>query len=384
VPYYARQGNLPPTKHTVFRKGDGTLHREELFSTRGFGGAYSTKYHLHIPSGAVRQREVPAPQAEPWPDAPLDWLHFKTADLANDGDFIGARAVFLGNADCTIATARITKNTDLLYRNARASEYLFVHHGHGMLESEFGQLRFAPGDQLVVPRGVTYRLRFIPPLDARLLVVETRAALDLPAHYRNSVGQIDEGAPFCERDLRAPELKEPRDEQGEFAVHVKAGNRSFEQVLAHHPFDVVGWDGYVFPWAFNVASFHPRVGRVHLPPPVHSLLRNDALVLCNFVPRPYDFLPGAVPAPYYHSNVDCDEVLYYAAGEFMSRKGIVEGSITLHPAGLPHGPQPGRVEASLGAKGTDELAIMVDTFAPLQPTLNVKKTLDLGYAQSWL
>ncbi|MBI5549029.1 MAG: homogentisate 1,2-dioxygenase [Deltaproteobacteria bacterium] len=384
MPFYVRQGELPRVKHTAFRKADGSLYREEMVSTRGFSGAYTTRYRLNVPSGAVRQRELAVPRPEPWPEAPVLWSHFKTFELAQEGDFVGARAVFLSNESCSIATARVTRNSETLFRNACASELVFVHRGQGVMESEFGALPFDVGDQLVIPRATTYRLHFDSLADVRLLILESRSPFELPAHYRNQAGQLDEGAPFCERDLRHPVLQPPRDERGEFPVLVKHGDRLFEHVLPSHPFDVAGWDGYLFPWTLDIKAFHPKVGRIHLPPPVHAVLRTEALVVCDFVPRPYDFHPDAVPAPYYHSNVDSDEVLYYAGGEFMSRKGVVEGSMTLHPAGMPHGPQPGRVEASIGAAGTQEYAVMIDTFAPLRPTLNVKRTLDAAYAQSWL
>ena len=385
MPFYVRRGELPRVKHTAFRKGDGpALYREELFSSRGFAGPYSTRYHLGSPSALLRSREIALAKAEPWAEAPLSYLHCFTDRLEAGGDFLSARRTLLANAQVGLATAQPTANADFFFRNAWASEYLFVHRGDGVLRSEFGDLRFGPGDQLVVPRGTTYRLDLDRPEGNKLLVVECDQAFEIPAHYRNGVGQLEEHAPYCERDLRVPELAEPRDAKGEFRLILKAGERAFEQVLANHPFDVVGWDGYLFPFALNLRDFHPKVGRIHLPPPAHLFLRNDRLALCNFVPRPFDFHPDAIPVPYFHSNVDCDEVLYYAGGEFMSRKGIVEGSLTLHPAGMPHGPQPGKIEASLGKTSTDEWAVMVDTFAPLRPTANARRTLDEGYAQSWL
>lgn len=382
--FYARRGEVPRVKHTAFRKPGGALYREELLSSRGFAGPYSTRYHLGAPTELLRSREIALPRAGAWPEAPLVWLHLRTDRVGSAGDFLTSRRAVLLNEQVSIAVARPSENSEVLYRNASASEYLFVHRGKGVLRCELGDLPFSDGDQLLVPRGTTYQLAFDHPEASKLLVVECDQAFEVPAHYRNSAGQLSEAAPYCERDLRVPELGPPRDERGEFRLVLKAKERAYEQVLARHPFDVVGWDGYLFPFAINLRDFHPKVGRIHLPPPVHLLFANDRLALCNFVPRPFDFHPDAIPVPYFHSNVDCDEVLYYAGGDFMSRKGIGEGSITLHPAGMPHGPQPGKIEASLGKTSTDEWAVMVDTFAPLRPTAEARAMLDEGYPQSWL
>ena len=383
--FYVRQGELPRVKHTAFLKGDGkSLYREELVSTRGFSGAYSTKYHLNIPSAVLRTRELTVPATAPWSEAQVLYLHFFTDRKRQEGDFVTSRSLCLKNSHCRISTATPDRNSEVFFRNALASEYLFVHRGSGALLCDQGRISFGPGDQLVIPRATTYQLRFEDLAANKLLVVESDSAIEIPADYRNASGQLEEHAPYCERDLRVPQLMPPRDERGEFRVILKAGERWFEHVLPTHPFDLVGWDGFHFPYALNVHDFHPKVGRVHLPPPVHLAFRAERFVLCNFVPRPYDFHPQAIPAPYFHSNVDSDEVLYYVEGEFMSRKGIEQGSITLHPGGMPHGPQPGRTEASVGARETNELAIMIDTFDPLTPTVNVRETLDPGYAQSWL
>ncbi|RME22690.1 MAG: homogentisate 1,2-dioxygenase, partial [Candidatus Zixiibacteriota bacterium] len=313
------------------------------------------------------------------------YYHFFTDDLKTEGSFITNRHVFLQNNDCSIATCRVTEPTDDFFRNAYHNEYIFVHRGKGVLRSEFGALPFEPGDQLIIPRTVIYRLEFDDyKADNKLLIVESRTAYEIPKHYRNEYGQLEEHAPYAERDFKIPTELTPRDETGEFRVIIKAGQRYFEHIVPHHPFDVVGWDGYFYPFALNIRDYHPKVGRIHLPPPIHLAFITEHFVLCNFVPRPFDFHPDAIPAPYWHSNIDSDEVLYYVEGDFMSRKGIKEGSITLHPGGMPHGPQPGKYEGSVGAKATNEYAVMVDTFAPLRPTLNVKKTMDEKYAQSWL
>lgn len=385
MPFYHKLGEVPPVRHTTFYKPDGkSLYREELVSSKGFSDIYSNKYHINMPTAVIKVSEIiPGPNHD-WPDAPLNYYHFYTDKSEIRGDFITARVVFLENNGCALATARITEESDDFYRNAYASEYIFVHHGSGELLSEYGQLPFAEGDQLIIPRATTYQLKFNDYENNKLLIVESATPFEIPSHFRTHSGQFTEDAPYAERDFKLPEYTEAIDRKGEFRMVVKAGKKFFEQILPHYPFDLIGWDGYLYPYAFNIKSYHAKVGRVHLPPPIHIAFKTQEFVLCNFVPRPYDFHPDAIPAPYFHSNIDSDEVLYYVDGDFMSRKGVVEGSITLHPCGMPHGPQPGRTEDSVGAKETNEWAVMVDTFAPLRPTLNVKKTLDEGYPQSWL
>lgn len=385
MPFYHKLGQVPRVKHTTFYKADGkSLYREELFGSKGFSGVYSNKYHIHLPTALHRVGPADIPGLELWDDAPLACYHFFTDKQKRTGNFITARRVFLHNSDCTIGTARVKEKTDDFYRNAHAAEYIFVHHGSGTLHSEFGRLPFVPGDQLVIPRAVTYHMEFDNFDNNYLLIVESPTPFDIPSHYKNDYGQFEEHAPYCEREFKLPEFAEPIDQKGEFRIVVKAGDSYYEHIAAHHPFDVVGWDGYLYPFAFNIRDYHAKVGRIHLPPPIHLMFITGGFVLCNFVPRPYDFHPDAIPAPYFHSNIDSDEVLYYVEGDFMSRKGITEGSITLHPGGMPHGPQPGKTEASVGAKGTDEYAVMIDTFRPLKLTQAVKETIDEGYTRSWL
>ncbi len=392
MPHYHRAGEVPRVKHTTFHRADGEgLHREELVSSKGFGGIYSLKYRLEMPTGLVEMRTIDLPRVHPWSEAPLLPMHLLPPEaLAHraegdfGGDFIRARRVLFQNEGCTVAIARVTHGTEELYRNARASEYLFIHRGRGLFKSDFGELAFEPGDQLVIPRAVTWRLEPESFDDVRLLCIESTSALEIPRAYRNEYGQLLEEAPYCERDFKLPILGEPTRAKGPFSLIIRDGARAFEQKLAHHPFDLVGWDGYLYPYALNVRDFHPKVGRIHLPPPVHAVLRSEHFVLCNFVPRPFDFHPNAVPAPYFHSNIDSDELLYYFGGEFMSRTGMHEGSITLHPSGLPHGPQPGRTEASLGQAGTEEWAVMLDTYSRLQPTLAARALFDERYPRSWL
>jgi homogentisate 1,2-dioxygenase len=385
MPFYHRLGELPPVKHTTFYKPDGkSLYREELFSSKGFSGVYSTKYHFHPPTEVLRMNDLSWNEDVDWPEAPVLYYHFFTDKKKSSGTFITARKLYLRNPHCHIYTAHVTSDTDEFYRNAYGAEYVFVHHGTGVMLSEFGKIPFKEGDQFIIPRAVTYQIKFDNFENNKLMIVESDTAYEIPNHYRNDYGQLLEHAPYSERDFKLPEYMEPNDESGEFHVIIKAGTRYFEHILPHHPFGVVGWDGYLYPFAFNIKDYHAKVGRIHLPPPVHLAFRTGHFILCNFVPRPFDFHEKAIPAPYFHSNIDSDEVLYYVEGDFMSRKGVVEGSITLHPGGMPHGPQPGKTEASIGKKGTDEYAVMIDTYAPLRPTLHVKDVIDENYAKSWL
>jgi len=385
MPFYHKVGDIPKVKHTTFHKKDGkSLFREELISTIGFSGVYSNLYHHNLPTTLLNQTQITNPDAGPWEDAPLNYLHFSTDSSKRGGDFISSRMAYLYNAQCRIACAHVTEPTDRFYRNAWAYEYIFVHRGKGELHSPYGKNVFGPGDQIIIPKATTYSFHFDDYEDNKLLIVESPTPFDIPAHFRNSYGQMEEHAPYCERDFRPPEFMEPNLEEGAFQVIVKVGDRMFEHTTRHHPYDVVGWDGYLYPYCFNIDDYHAKVGRIHLPPPVHLAFTTAHLVICNFVPRPYDFHEAAIPAPYFHSNVDSDEVLYYVKGNFMSRKGISEGSITLHPGGMPHGPQPGRTEDSVGATWTDECAVMIDTFAPLQLTANIQDALDKDYPQSWL
>jgi len=385
MPFYHKLGDIPRVKHTAFLKPDGkSLYREELVSSKGFSGIYSNLYHIHLPTELKKSRPLPPRKNVDWPEAPVLWMHFFTDKMQSKGNFITARNVFLRNPHCIISTAHPGEDTDDFYRNAYGAEYVFIHHGSGTFLSEYGKIRFEPGDQFIIPRAVTHQFKFDTYGGNKMLIVESDTAFEIPNHYRTDYGQFAEHAPYAERDFKPPHEIEPQDEAGEFRVVLKAGDKYFEHIVPHHPFDVVGWDGYLFPFAFNIRSFHPKVGRIHLPPPVHLVFKTGHFIMCNFNPRPFDWYPNAIPAPYYHSNIDSDEVLYYVEGDFMSRKGVEEGSITLHPGGMPHGPQPGKTEESIGAKGTEEYAIMIDTYSPLRPTLNVRKTLDEGYAQSWL
>ena len=386
MPFYHKLGDMPKVKHTTFYKPDGkSLYREELASSKGFSGVYSNKYHHFLPTALKDSRPIASPNnAQEWKDAQVLFYHFFTYDKESSGNFINSRTVFLQNEHTTMATAKVTEDTDLFFRNAFHNEYIFIHHGQGNFLSEYGSFKFVEGDQLIIPRCTTYQLKFDNYDNNRLLLVESDTAFEIPKNYRNDYGQLTENAPYSERDFIIPDNLPAICEKGDFKVILKAGKKYFEHLLPHHPFDVVGWDGFLYPFALNIKSYHSKVGRIHLPPPTHLCFKTQNFVLCNFVPRPFDFHQEAIPTPYFHSNIDSDEVIYYVAGDFMSRKGVKEGSITLHPGGMPHGPQPGKTEESIGKKGTDEYAVMVDTFTPLRPTLNVKDTLDEGYSRSWL
>ncbi len=382
MPFYRQLGRVPRKRHIAFRGGDGRLHPEELIGSEGFSGLSSLLYHLRPPTKVKAVRLLKCLEWAPEQDRLLRHRHFLTRRLETGPSIVFDRVPLLFNADVALAAVNPRQAEDALYRNAQGDEIVFVAEGKGILESPLGSLPFRDGDYVIVPRGILHRFTFDGP--ARCLVIESRGTVRTPKRYRNEHGQLLEHSPYSERDIRVPEWVEPKDEAGDVPVVVKKDNQLVEMVLAQHPFDVVGWDGYYYPWAFNIHDFEPRVGRVHLPPPVHQTFEGDGFVVCSFCPRPYDFEPDAVPAPYNHSNVMSDEVIYYASTEFMSRKGIEYASVTLHPDGLPHGPHPGRAEASIGQKRTDELAVMVDTFRSLEVSTNAVGIEDGDYYRSWL
>jgi homogentisate 1,2-dioxygenase len=349
----------------------------------GFTGPASLLYHIHPPTTVLAARRLAATAYQPDGDPVLKHRHLRTARLAEGGSPTLDRTPLLFNDEVALLFARPTANDRHFYRNAQADEVVYVGEGSGVLESQFGELPYRQGDYLVIHRHILHRLR-IDPVPHRLLVIESRGYVRIPRRYRNEYGQVVEGAPYSERDFRPPAELTTIDEKGEFPIVIKQHHALHEYVLDHHPFDVVGWDGMFYPWAFNIHDFEPIVGMIHQPPPIHQTFQGDGFVVCSFCPRPYDFHPEAVPAPYNHSNVDSDEVLYYASSEFMSRKGIEYGSITLHPDGIPHGPHPGRAEASIGAKATEELAVMLDTFRPLRVSQQALAIEDPSYFRSWV
>jgi homogentisate 1,2-dioxygenase len=343
-------------------------------------------YHIHPPTTVKSVRRVREIKWEADPDQTLHHRHFLTSRIKKGGSATLDRIPLLFNQDIAMLYVEPDKNDAHFYRNAQADELVYVSKGSGVLESTYGVLPFHEGDYLVIHRGILHRYKFDLKAEQqpKLVIFESRGHVRWPKRYRNEFGQLIEGAPYSERDIRRPTFVEPIDEMGDFPILVKQYDGINEIVLDHHPLDVVGWDGYFYPWAFNINDFEPIVGRVHQPPPVHQTFQGDGFVVCSFCPRPYDFHPEAVPAPYNHSNVDSDEVLYYASSEFMSRKGIEFGSITHHPDGIPHGPHPGRAEASIGAKYTDELAVMMDSFRPLKVAKQAMEIEDKEYHKSWL
>jgi homogentisate 1,2-dioxygenase len=379
---YHRLGDVPRKRHTVMRGADGSLLAEELIGSHGFNGPSSLLYHLRPPTAVRAVGASRSTRPEPAPETPLMPRHFRTGALTTGPSPVLDRVPLLFNRDVALAMVRPSIEEDDFFRNGQADELIFVCEGRGVLECVLGELPFGPEDYLVVPRGIVHRFR-LGPGPHRFLILESAGSIRVPRRYRNDVGQLTESSPYCERDLRRPERLHPVDRVGEFRILVKQRDALTEVVLDHHPFDVVGWDGCYYPWALNIRDFEPRVGRVHLPPPFHQTFEGDGFVVCSFCPRPCDFDRQAVPVPYHHSNVMSDEVLYYAGGEFLSRSGIERGSMTLHPDGVPHGPQPGRTEASLGRPATDEVALMLDTFRPLTVSRAALSLEDPHYAFSW-
>ncbi|HEY1680873.1 MAG TPA: homogentisate 1,2-dioxygenase [Candidatus Tumulicola sp.] len=383
MPSYVRAGSVPHKRHIQFRRPDGGLYAEELFSTKGFESSYSLLYHMRPPTATLDVRPWERPAVRYVQNDPLRNRHFKTAALqVPAGDAVESRVPVLGNADMKISVAQADRPMEYWYRNTGGDEMLFVHHGAGVLETQFGTLAYRERDYLIIPTGTIYRL--IPAAPTRLLVHESTGEIKIPRRYRNEYGQLEEHAPYYERDFRVPVLGKPQEQQGEYEIRVTNAGRNATYIVQNHPSDVVGWDGYCYPYAFNVDEFMPITGKLHQPPPAHATFEAPGAAFCAFVPRLFDYHPLAIPVPYNHSSVDCDEVIYYVSGNFMSRRGIDEGSITLHAAGAPHGPQPGAVEASLGKTSTDEIAVMVDTFAPLMMAEPVLACEDGQYFRSWL
>ena len=385
MPFYHQLGSVPRKRHIVFRRPDGGLYAEELMGHEGFVGTSSLLYHTHPPTTYKSARKVRDFVLEADTETSLRHRHFLTSRITTGGSATLDRLPLLFNSDIVMLYVEPDTNDTHFYRNSQADEVVYVVEGSGVLESVYGELPYKSGDYVVIHRNITHRWRHDLAAGAtKLLVMESRGHIRVPSRYRNNFGQMLEGAPFSERDIRRPMQLAPHDELGDFPILVKQYDALNELVLDHHPFDVVGWDGYFYPWIFNIHDFEPIVGRIHQPPPVHQTFQGDGFVICSFCPRPYDFDPQAIPAPYNHSNVDSDEVLFYASSEFMSRKGIEYGSITHHPDGLAHGPHPGRTEASIGAKYTNELAVMMDSFKPLKIAKLAMTIEDPAYHKSWI
>ena len=382
MPFYHKLGEIPHKRHTQFRKPDGGLYREEVMGLEGFSGIQSLLYHHFLPPRVLKTEDLGPAKPEYVEYGALRHRAFQTADVPAGGDAVSARRILLGNNDVTLGVARPTESMEYFYRNAQAYEVWFVHEGSGNLRTQFGRLPFEPGDYVVIPYGTTWQMV----LDGagRFFVIESPTQIAPPKRYLNKFGQLLEHAPYSERDIRVPEEIEAITERGEFEVRVKARDTISRHILDFHPLDVVGWDGYLYPWIFNVRDFEPITGRVHQPPPAHQTFEGWNFVVCSFVPRLFDYHPEAIPAPYNHSNVNSDEVLYYCDGNFMSRKGIDRYDITLHPSGIAHGPQPGAAEASIGLEKTEELAVMVDTFNPLHVAPDALEMEKTEYMASWL
>jgi homogentisate 1,2-dioxygenase len=382
--FYVSRGQVPPKRHTQFRKSDGSLYAEELFGVEGFSGRASLLYHHTPPTRTNRIEKVREVALEAWTDAPHRHYLVNTKDVTPSGDAVSGRIPLFFNHDVTFGVVRPADAMTRYYRNGEADEMLFVHEGRGTLETIFGPIEYGPGDYLVLPIGTTYRVIPAAGEAQRMLWVESPSAIVPPKRYRNDFGQLLEHSPYCERDIRPPAEMDANLETGDFVIEVKTRGRVTAYHFDHHPFDLVGWDGHLWPFAFNISDFEPITGRIHQPPPVHLTFQPRNYVICSFVPRKFDYHPLAIPAPYNHSNINSDEVIYYVAGNFMSRRGVDISSFTVHPAGIPHGPHPGTVEASIGREATEELAVMIDTFHALQLTRQAGEMEDPAYPFSWL
>ncbi|MBX3097187.1 MAG: homogentisate 1,2-dioxygenase [Fimbriimonadaceae bacterium] len=382
MPRYHRLGQLPPKKHIQFRKPDGGLYTEQLVSTHGFDDMLSTLYHINMPTEVTGWEAVPWQGPQLLTDEPLHHRHLKTNRMKPCGDAISGRMPMMGNADCIWNQVMVAEPMTEFFKNAEADEVLFVHDQGGVLHSMYGDVPFEAGAYLVIPRGTIWWIEF-DAYPVRMLAIESHGPVTIPRRYRNQYGQLLEHAPYTERDIHPPTELKVHDEKGEFKVVVQARGRRTRYHYPYHPFDIVGWDGYVYPWAFSIHDFQPITGQIHMPPPIHLTFHGQGFVICSFCPRMLDYHPDAIVIPYNHSNVDSDEVLYYCNDKFGSRKGIEEGSITVHPLGIPHGPQPGAVEAAIGATKTEELAVMLDTHRPLYLTKNALDIEDASYWESW-
>ncbi len=384
MPYYRQLGEIPPKRHTQFRQADGSLYAEELMGEEGFSFDSALLYHANSPTAIVAIEGVEVETQEVGPNHPLKPRHFRTHALKGGGDVVSGRHLMLANDDCRISYVASTQSSGLT-KNAMGDEMVYIESGSGVLESVFGRLPFTSGDYVVIPASTIHRWVIDDDTELRALALETRAHIGPPRRYLSRNGQLLEHAPYCERDLHGPtELLQEDGENVDVLVRHRSGTTRY--TYANHPFDVVGWDGCLYPYTLSIHDFEPITGRIHQPPPVHQTFEAPNLVVCSFVPRKFDYHPDAIPAPYNHSNVDSDEVLFYVEGNFMSRRGsgIEAGSISLHPGGHTHGPQPGSVEASIGKEGTEEIAVMIDTFRPLGLGPGAHDAEEDDYAWTWL
>jgi homogentisate 1,2-dioxygenase len=384
MPRYHKLGDIPSKRHTVFKNKNGRFYYEELFGTIGFDGMSSLMYHTQRPTQVKEILNTYSISPKAAIENNLKSMMLMGFNIENESDFLKSRKVILFNNNCQISLASPTKSLkEYFYKNTDSDEVVFIHKGSGKLRTFLGNIDFKYGDYIVIPRGVIYQIDFNEE-NNRLFIVESKSPVYTPKRYRNWFGQHLESSPYCERDLHPPTELETFNEVGDFLLKIKKYDSIHECIYAAHPFSIVGWDGYNYPYKFSIHDFEPITGRIHQPPPVHQTFETSNFVICSFVPRLYDYHPNAIPAPYNHSNIDSDEVIYYVDGDFMSRKNVDEGYISLHPAGIPHGPHPGLMEKSIGKKETKELAVMVDTFQPLKVTDYAVKIDDGKYYQSWL
>jgi homogentisate 1,2-dioxygenase len=384
MPIYKQVGTIPEKRHTVFRQPNGNLYHEELFGTEGFSGMSSLVYHINPPT-RVKEKGFPySVKPEIAIEDNLQNRSYQSFNAKPANDYLESRKTLFVNDDMTIGVAAPIEGTNkYFFKNADADEMLFIHKGNGEIKTMYGNISFSYGDYIIIPRGTVYQINF-ETNENRILIVESHGPIETPERYRNKYGQFLEHSPFCERDFRAPMNMETHDEEGEFLINIKKRGLIYPYIYENHPFDLIGWDGCSYPYAFSIFNFEPITGRIHMPPPIHQTFMGKNFVICSFVPRLYDYHPNAIPAPYHHSNVDSDELLYYVDGDFMSRNNIEKGQITLHPGGLPHGPHPGAIERSIGKTSTNELAVMIDPFNPVKIT---KEAMDLefdDYYHSWV
>ncbi len=383
MPYYYKSGNIPHKRHTQFRKPDGGLYSEQLFSTEGFSNDYSLLYHVHPPTQIIKTEKPVNVAPQIAEERMLMHRSLEGFNIKPEKDFLESRIPVLVNNDVHIVLAAPQQSLqDYFYKNVDADEMIFVHEGSGVLKTIYGEITFGYGDYLILPRGTIYQIHFSGE-NNRLFIVESFSPIRFPKKYLSRYGQLLEHSPYCERDIRPPQNLQTHDEKGDFIIRTKKKGVLYNIHYGTHPFDVIGWDGSCYPYAFSIHDFEPITGRVHQPPPVHQTFEGNNFVVCSFCPRLFDYHPQAIPAPYNHSNIDSDEVLYYVDGDFMSRKNVTRGMITLHPAGIPHGPHPGAVQKSIGAKETKELAVMVDTFHPLMLTKQALEIENEDYVMSW-
>ena len=384
MPFYHKLGKIPPKRHTVFKNSEGGIYHEQLFGTIGFDGMSSLLYHIQPPTAVIKIVQQKSVAPEIGLDKNMQMRSLQGFNVEAKDDYLESRTPMLVNSDVYIELAAPKKSmTAYFYKNADADEVIFIHKGSGKLKTQLGNIDFSYGDYLLIPRGMIYQMHFENE-ENRLLIIQSFHPVYTPKRYRNWFGQLLEHSPYCERDIRAPHELETHNENGEFLIKIKKEDTMYDYVYAHHPFNVVGWDGYNFPYAFSIHDFEPITGRVHQPPPVHQTFETQAFAICSFVPRMYDYHPDAIPSPYNHSNIDSDEVLYYVDGDFMSRNHVDKGQITLHPSGIPHGPHPGAYERSIGQKETKELAVMIDTFKPLKLTKQALGIEMSDYMNSWV